>query len=129
MVPATESNLGLGNFMTTMTLLSSSNNRTITSVRRSVCTRDTFLLQSHLCLLWPQVIITSPQSSWFFRTSDLIRIHIPLLPSFLPGTTSLTAFVEIGRKDGWRSLGHGEGRELSVLSATLKGDVVHYGVW
>ncbi|TFK77240.1 hypothetical protein BDN72DRAFT_754242 [Pluteus cervinus] len=106
-VPPTETNLALGNFMTTLTLLSSSN-KTITSIRRS-----TLLLPS--------------KSSWFFG-SNLVHLHVPMLVSFVPGTSSLTAFVELGRNDGWKSLGQGQGRELSIFSASVRGDIVHRGI-
>ena len=33
------------------------------------------------------------------------------------------AKVELGRRDGWKSLGEGHGRELSVLTATLRGNI------
>jgi hypothetical protein len=38
------------------------------------------------------------------------------------------ANIEVGRRDHWRSLGAGEGRELSVLSANLRGTLRHKGV-
>jgi uncharacterized membrane protein len=36
--------------------------------------------------------------------------------------------VELGRRDGWRALGNGEGRELSVFSASLRGTVKRHGI-
>lgn len=40
----------------------------------------------------------------------------------------MVAYVEIGRNDQWRNLGSGQGRELSVVSASLRGVVVHSGL-
>lgn len=54
-------------------------------------------------------------------------IKIPLLASYTPGTSFVNAFVEVGRKDGWKAVGSGEGRELSVYSASLQGIVSHQG--
>lgn len=48
---------------------------------------------------------------------------MPLLSSFAPGTSRVVAKLELGRKDGWKSLGEGHGRELSVLTASLHGVV------
>ena len=48
---------------------------------------------------------------------------IPLITSFTPGTSRVMAKVELGRRDGWKSLGEGHGRELSVLTATLRGNI------
>lgn len=38
------------------------------------------------------------------------------------------ARVEVGRRDLWKTLGRGEGRELSVYSASLVGSVRHSGI-
>ncbi|KAG5653338.1 hypothetical protein H0H81_000960 [Sphagnurus paluster] len=40
----------------------------------------------------------------------------------------MVAFVEVGRSDGWKSLGAGEGKELSIISASVRGSVVHHGI-
>ncbi|KAL1707389.1 hypothetical protein EV121DRAFT_256036 [Schizophyllum commune] len=107
-VPASPSNLALGNFMTELALTTLSNG-TVLSVRRPA-------------------IATPPRSFFLFSTSLTTEISVPLLAAFTPGLTDLIASVTIGRKDNWRSIGAGEGRELSVLSATLQGTVVHQGV-
>ena len=52
---------------------------------------------------------------------------MPLLKAYLPGTPRLVAVVELGRKDAWKSLGGGGGREVSVLTAHIQGAVVHHG--
>lgn len=58
----------------------------------------------------------------------MVEITIPLLSNVEAGTTSAVAHVELGRQDHWRTLGAGEGRELSVSSALLRGMVVHKGI-
>lgn len=51
-----------------------------------------------------------------------------MLDSFEAGSSNLFARVEIGRHDGWKMLGAGEGRELSVISASLRGLIVPHGI-
>jgi hypothetical protein len=55
-------------------------------------------------------------------------ITISLLSSFAPGASRVVAKVELGRRDEWKSLGEGHGRELSVLSATLRGVIKLQGL-
>lgn len=50
------------------------------------------------------------------------------MSSYVPGTSRIIAKVELGRRDSWTTLGQGEGREISVVSAALKGTVRHHGV-
>lgn len=61
-------------------------------------------------------------------SGNTIILDIPLLSDFRSTSSNVLARVEIGRQDQWRSLGHGEGRELSVSSALLRGVVVHKGL-
>ena len=56
------------------------------------------------------------------------KIDIPLLSQFTFGTSIVNARLELGRSDGWRSIGTGQGRELSVLEATLEGIVRPKGI-
>ncbi|EMD42159.1 hypothetical protein CERSUDRAFT_110697 [Gelatoporia subvermispora B] len=109
-VPASESNLVLGNFMTSLTLLTPSN-QTLASVRRSA-------------------IILPPSSplSILYNRPGTVDIKIPLFRSFISGTTRLNAQVELGRRDQWKTIGNGQGREVSVISALLRGVVVHKGL-
>lgn len=100
-VPATESNFALGNFMTQLTLATPSN-KTLASIRR------------------PAIIQPSRFSFWTSRP-DYVDLTIPLLSAFTAGTTHVVGRLELGRRDEWRTLGQGYGRELSVLSASLKG--------
>lgn len=53
---------------------------------------------------------------------------MPLLKAYLSGTPKLIAVVELGRKDAWKSLGGGGGREVSVLTAHIQGATVHHGI-
>ncbi|OCH96036.1 hypothetical protein OBBRIDRAFT_702409, partial [Obba rivulosa] len=110
-VPASESNVVLGNFMTSLTL-STLSNQTLVSVRR------------------PAIILppSSNPLSFLYNKPGTINIQIPLLYSFVPGTTRLNAQVELGRRDQWKTIGNGEGREVSVISALLRGVVIHKGL-
>jgi hypothetical protein len=45
----------------------------------------------------------------------------------LPATRT-QARIEVGRQDSWRAIGSGQGRELTVLHASLKGQVVLRGI-
>lgn len=58
----------------------------------------------------------------------MTELAIPLVSSVELGTSSVIAHVEIGRRDHWRTVGSGVGRELSVSSAWLRGVVVHKGL-
>jgi hypothetical protein len=53
---------------------------------------------------------------------------VPLLKAYLPETSKLIALVELGRQDAWKSLGGGEGREVSVLAAHIQGAIVYHGI-
>jgi len=111
LVPASGSNLGLGNFMAFLEL-STPSNQTLTSVRRPA-------------LVTPR----SASTLWsILRTPDTVRLNIPLLQAYVMGTSNVIAKLNLGRKDGWTSLGTGQGRELSVISATLTGTIHHEGV-
>ena len=63
-----------------------------------------------------------------FDKQALTRIVVPMLYNIELGASSIMAYVEIGRRDQWRSIGSGIGRELSVSSAWLQGVVVHSGL-
>jgi len=107
-LPVSESNLLLGNFMTSLTLLTPSN-QTLVSVSRPA-------------------IMVPPKASWFFRNTNVINLDIALLDSFISRTTNILARVEIGRQDGWKSIGDGRGREVSVIAASLHGRAIPHGV-
>ncbi|KAJ7071169.1 hypothetical protein C8F01DRAFT_1109398 [Mycena amicta] len=107
-VPNVDTNFALGNFMAGLTL-STRSNKTIVSVRRPA-------------------IVVPPRTAFYSRTPSFVTVHIPLLASYATGAASVIADVEIGRRDHWKSLGTEQGRELSVISATLNGVVIHHGV-
>ncbi|KAJ4002465.1 hypothetical protein F5050DRAFT_1802408 [Lentinula boryana] len=107
-VPSTDSNFALGNFMNSLTL-STINHKTLAAVRR------------------PAIAIP-PKSSYFSSKTHLVTIEIPMLDSFVPETAQVAVDVKIGRQDVWKGIGNGQGRELSVYSASLKGILVHKGI-
>ncbi|PPQ67035.1 hypothetical protein CVT26_009932 [Gymnopilus dilepis] len=107
-LPYTESNIALGNFMTSLTLHTPAN-KTVVHVRRPA-------------------IALPPTSRLFFSTRTTSHINVVLLESFVPGKSGLSAHVRIGREDSWKTLGSGQGREVSVTSAYLRGLVVPHGV-
>ncbi|KAH7928494.1 hypothetical protein BV22DRAFT_1192743 [Leucogyrophana mollusca] len=110
-IPASEANFALGNFMAGLTL-STPANRTLTSIRR------------------PAIALPPPNRrlSLFSSPPRLVDLDVPLLVSYAAGVSRVIARVELGRRDGWRGLGNGEGRELSVLSASLRGAVKRHGI-
>ncbi|KAF9056518.1 putative adipose-regulatory protein-domain-containing protein [Panaeolus papilionaceus] len=108
-VPITESNLALGNFMASLSLETLSN-KTVAQVRRAA------------------IATPRPHSLPFFSNKKNTEIKVSLLNSFTPTTSQLVGRVEIGRRDHWRTLGTGEGRELSVISASLRGLAVPHGI-
>jgi len=107
-VPNLEATYALGNFMTTLTLATRSN-KTLASIRR------------------PAIVIP-PRVSFYSSSPAVIDVHVPLLTSFAPGAKHVIATVEVGRRDNWKSLGNEQGREVSVVSASLRGVVVHHGI-
>ncbi|KAK7064343.1 hypothetical protein R3P38DRAFT_2823900 [Favolaschia claudopus] len=107
-VPNLEGTYALGNFMTTLTL-SSRSNKTIASIRRPT-------------------IVTPPRVPFYSRAPSVIDVKVPLLTEFTPGARLVIANVEVGRRDNWKAVGSGEGREVSVISASLNGIVVHHGI-
>ncbi|KAG0696024.1 putative adipose-regulatory protein-domain-containing protein [Suillus ampliporus] len=99
-IPASEANFALGNFMTTLTL-STPSNKTLTSIRK------------------PAIVLPPAKSrlAWVLSSAQLVNLDVLFLESHAPGASH-----------GWRALGNGEGRELSVLSASLRGIVKRHGI-
>lgn len=56
------------------------------------------------------------------------KLKVPLMDNFVSVSNSVVAKVDLGRRDGWKGIGRGEGRELSVYSATLRGVLRHRGI-
>lgn len=106
-LPISDSNISLGNFMATVTLMTPSN--------------QTLAAASRPALVLP------PKPSWLSGSPSAIDLDMTILSSFVAKTSDVLAFVEIGRRDGWRSLGNGQGREVSVLSAKLRGREIPRG--
>ncbi|KAJ7092576.1 putative adipose-regulatory protein-domain-containing protein [Mycena epipterygia] len=107
-VPNLDANYALGNFMTTLTL-STHSNKTLVSIRR------------------PAILIP-PRVAFYSSAPAVITVHVPLLTSYATGASHVVASVEVGRRDNWKGLGNGQGRELSVVAASLRGVVVHHGI-
>ena len=77
-----------------------------------------------------QTIALPPISRFwsFLSSSNVVEFDVPLLTSYTPAVSNLLAYIQLGRQDGWRNVGRGEGREISVLAASLRGVVKHQGV-
>lgn len=78
-----------------------------------------------------QAIILPPSSrllSFMSSAPRELEFVLPMLSSFYAEVENLRARVEIGRRDGWKSLGHGEGRELSVIASAIRGEVRPHGI-
>ncbi|THH18423.1 hypothetical protein EW146_g2554 [Bondarzewia mesenterica] len=110
-VPAMESNFVLGNFMSALTLTAPSN-KTLIKIRR------------------PSIIVSpnAPFVPLLFPKKNTVALDVEFLSSYVTGSSIVSAKVEVGRQDGWKSLGTGEGRELSVLLASISGTVRHKGI-
>ncbi|KJA29301.1 hypothetical protein HYPSUDRAFT_61326 [Hypholoma sublateritium FD-334 SS-4] len=107
-LPDSAANIALGNFMTSL-VLATPGNTSLVSVSR------------------PAIVLPA-RSSLLFRKPLTSEISVPMLEAFIPTKANLDVAVEIGRRDGWRTLGAGEGREVSVLSASLRGLAVPHGI-
>ncbi|KAL5641465.1 hypothetical protein ACGC1H_001821 [Rhizoctonia solani] len=123
-VPITPENLALGNFMTKLILTDAKNSTVATANRPSLVLRR----QSH----WIPLLMGSPRVE---------IINVPLVenwsPSSQPGNLlghgvavargashqGFHAFIAVGRPDAWKSLGSGQGKELSIARVTLHGHV------
>lgn len=79
------------------------------------------IITSHTidCIL--KTIIQPPYSAFWISSPRTVDLTIPLLSAFTSGTSQVVGRLELGRRDEWRTLGEGHGRELSVLSASLRG--------
>ncbi|CAG8672471.1 14749_t:CDS:2 [Acaulospora colombiana] len=114
-VPYTESNIALGNFMTYLTVTTASN-KTIASANR------------------PAAILPQPKRGVIRRLLPIASapsytdMTITILPDWTPGTSqALYGHLEVGRRDGWKSLGLGEGREITVVESYVRGRVLLSG--
>ena len=124
-LPATEMNLALGNFMASLLVLSSKN-KTLAYVRRPVCAVSLRTLE--LNQFDQKAIILEPPSSWLYGKPRTIRMNVPLLDSFVTTSSNLAATVDIGRTDSWATVGTGQGREVNIVFASLKGLAIPHGI-
>ncbi|OJT15810.1 hypothetical protein TRAPUB_3916 [Trametes pubescens] len=110
-VPANDANFALGNFMASLALVTPSN-RTLAYVRK------------------PAIVLPPSASPWAFlyNRPGTVDLNIPMLKDFTVSTARALARVELGRRDLWKTLGEGHGRELSVFSGYIRGVVLHHGV-
>ncbi|TBU62059.1 hypothetical protein BD310DRAFT_990344 [Dichomitus squalens] len=110
-VPANEANIALGNFMASLTLVGPSNS-TIAEARK------------------PAIVLPQYLAPWSFlyNRPGTVNLELPMLNDFVVGTSRATARVELGRRDQWRTLGEGHGRELAVLSGSVRGFVRKHGI-
>jgi hypothetical protein len=75
-----------------------------------------------------QAIVTPPKAGLWSNVPETVQFDVPLLTSYTAGTTKVMAKIEIGRQDGWKGIGNGEGREITVLAASLQGVIKHHGI-
>lgn len=89
-----------------------------------------YLAVTFMCLFSHilQAIVLPQRKRYLFPSPSLINLDIFLLASFVPSTSKVNARLELGRRDEWRRIGRGEARELSVVTASLKGTVLYKGV-
>ncbi len=66
--------------------------------------------------------------SYLYNRPGTIDLNIQMLSNFVVGTSRALGTIELGRRDQWKTLGEGRGRELAVLSGTLRGVVLHHGL-
>ncbi|KZS95960.1 hypothetical protein SISNIDRAFT_331847 [Sistotremastrum niveocremeum HHB9708] len=108
-VPTIPSNLELGNFMAALEILTPSN-KSLAFARR------------------PYLLL--PTKTWFSLSNPaVLQLDLGLLSDFVPPSSSpIDAYIELGRKDAWKSLGEGQGRELTVQHLYVKGNVKPSGI-
>ncbi|KAG9035795.1 hypothetical protein FS837_001820 [Tulasnella sp. UAMH 9824] len=103
-VPTSQANYDLGNFMTSVTLMSMSN-RTFAASQR------------------PSLLVPPSGPSRLLPSSGTTTVTIPVFDSLVPSHSTVRARIEVGRQDGWTNVGKGEGKELAVAQAFIKGNV------
>ena len=116
--------------MTSLTL-STLTNDTLTVVRRPVRVLPRPVGKRSISHIGTQTFALPPKSSsWAFLSgqSNVVEFDVALLTSYTPAVSDMLAYIQLGRQDRWKSLGRGEGREVSVLAASLAGVVKHQGV-
>lgn len=97
----------VGNFMTSISITNPANVTLASSSRPS--------------LIFPQPLALTPLFySGVLSTRTLL---VPLLEGFSASSylSSLRARLQVGRQDGWTSVGRGEGKELVIVEAFARG--------
>ncbi|SRR5258708_3768335 len=97
----------LGNFMSSITI------KTPTNITIGSSTRPS--------LIFPPSIYISP---FILGGLTSTRTHeVELLKDFYASSyaSSLTAYITVGRNDVWKGIGVGQGREVVVVDAFIKG--------
>ena len=96
-----------------------------------MCTCYPPSLPEILSLVFLQAIVL-PQYlapwSYFYNRPGTVDLDIPMLNDFVVGTSRATAKIALGRRDHWKTLGEGHGRELAVLSGSIRGVVIYHGI-
>jgi hypothetical protein len=55
-------------------------------------------------------------------------MNVLLLDSFVTTTSNLAATIDIGRADGWTTIGTSQGREVNIVFASLNGLAIPHGI-
>src|SRR5882762_8925299 len=100
-VPTTDSNIALGNFMTSLTLITATN-QTLSSVRRPVSVLRRSPGGTQLMLTLQAIVLPArpPFLLSFSSKPDTLTLQVPLLYSYIARTGPIEARVELGRQDG-----------------------------
>ncbi|KAG8753120.1 hypothetical protein FRC14_006412 [Serendipita sp. 396] len=113
-VPHTDISVSLGNFMTYLNVTTPSN-KTLIAARKPAA-------------ILPKAPKGPIRRLLSLSSSGYVDVTISILPDWIPGTSSpLFATLEVGRRDSWKSLGSGEGREVTILEAFVRGSVQLHG--
>jgi len=106
-VPLAPYNMELGNFMAGIEIRNKNDSTLLIASRRP-------------CLL------PKPWLAFLYRSQTVI---IKLIENIELPISTTTARIEIGRRDGWRSLRNHIRQELTVKGVYLRGDIVPSGIW
>lgn len=106
-MPLHAKNIQVGNFMTSITISTPTNVTLATSSRPS--------------LIFPQPLAFAPL--FYSGMLSTHSIEVPLLEGFSASSylSSLRARIQVGRQDGWASVGAGHGQELVIVEAFARG--------
>lgn len=93
----------------------------MTSITITNPSNVTLALSARPSLIFPPSLALYP-----FVAAGVLSTHsmvIPLIQGFTASAylSSLRAHIEVGRNDGWKSIGSGQGRELVIVEAFARG--------